>query len=90
MTMFYIMNGDTLFDTVEGMEQINVIYTLIWTYLWIFFGQNVVMNITLAQVEHGYLEQKVYNKNAWITNTLYDPEYKNPADTIEEGSSTAI
>ena len=48
MTMFYIMNGDTQFDTVEGIDQVSYFYTFIWSYAWIWFGNNVIMNITLA------------------------------------------
>jgi hypothetical protein len=48
MTMFYIMNGDTMFDTITGINQVSALYTFIWTYFWIWFGANVIMNITLA------------------------------------------
>lgn len=48
MTMFYIMNGDTMWDTILCIDQVSFLYTLLWTYFWIFFGYNVVMNITLA------------------------------------------
>ena len=54
--MFYIMNGDTLFDTITGINQINFLYTLIYTYFWVWFGNNVIMNITLAMVEDGYVD----------------------------------
>jgi len=49
------MNGDTVFDTMTGIRQINWIYAIVWSYLWIFFGVNIVVNITLAMVEDGYL-----------------------------------
>lgn len=48
MTLFYIMLGDTLFDTTEGINQVNVFYTFMLTYAWIWFGNNIIMNITLA------------------------------------------
>jgi hypothetical protein len=56
MTMFYIMNGDTMFDTITGINQVSFLYTLVFTYFWIWFGNNVVMNITLAMVEDGYVD----------------------------------
>jgi hypothetical protein len=58
MTMFYITFGDTMFDTITGIRQVSFFFTLFWSYLWSWFGNNIIINITLAQVEHGYLKQK--------------------------------
>ena len=54
-TCFYNIFGDTVFDTWTGARQANFLFANAWAYLWIFFGTNVVINITLAQVESGYL-----------------------------------
>jgi hypothetical protein len=64
--MFYITHGDTLFDTVTGIRQVSYFFTMIWTFLWVWFANNIIINITLAQVEHGYFKQKAFNKNAWL------------------------
>ena len=56
-TCFYNILGDTVFDTWSGAEQVNFLFANLWAYCWIFFGTNVVINITLAQVESGYLRQ---------------------------------
>ena len=54
-TMFYVQFGDTQFDTYYGAYQVNPLYTLILMYGWVWVGSNIVINITLAQVEDGYL-----------------------------------
>jgi hypothetical protein len=66
-TMFYVSQGDTVFDTITGINQVSYFFTVVWSFLWIWFGCNIVMNVTLAQVEHGYLEMKNFNKNKWLT-----------------------
>jgi len=73
MTMFYIMNGDTMFDTITGIRQVSPALTFIWSYLWIWFGNNVIVNITLAMVEDGYLEQKNHGKDDWLIKNTVDP-----------------
>jgi hypothetical protein len=57
-TMFYYMLGDADFDVLYGANQVNSSYTFVWGLLWIWFGNNVVVNLTLAVVEQGYLDQK--------------------------------
>lgn len=54
-TCYYVIFGDTVFDAWTGAEQVNFLFACAWAYCWIFFGTNVVINITLAQVESGYL-----------------------------------
>ena len=56
-TCFYNIFGDTVFDSWTGAQQVNFLFANLWGYCWIFFGTNVVINITLAQVESGYLKQ---------------------------------
>ena len=56
--MFYNMLGDTAFDTFYGARQVAPGFTLIWGLVWIWFSCNVIINITLAQVEHGFLHMK--------------------------------
>jgi multisubunit Na+/H+ antiporter MnhF subunit len=67
MTMFYIMQGDTMFDTMTGINQVSFFYAIIWSYLWIWFGVNVLMNIALAMVGEGYIDMKEFDKKAWLT-----------------------
>ena len=74
--MFYIMNGDTVFDTITGINQVSFLYSLIWTYFWIWFGNNVILNITLAQVEDGYVDARNSETNEWLVKKLVDPEFK--------------
>lgn len=72
---FYIMNGDTMFDTMTSLNQINPLFCILWSYLWIWFGINIVMNITLAMVEDGYLHQKNFERNEWMLKSTKDPYY---------------
>ena len=57
-TMYYYMFGDADFDVLYGANQVNSPYTMIWGLVWLWFGNNVIINLTLAVVEHGYLDQK--------------------------------
>lgn len=82
MTMFYIMNGDTMFDTITGIRQVSFFFTLGWSYFWVWFGNNIIINITLAQVADGYSKQKAYNKNDWLLKAIKDPEYEDD-ETIQ-------
>ena len=88
MTQFYVMNGDTLFDTITGANQISFFYCLLWTYLWVWFGNNIIMNITLAQVEAGYLHMKSFDENKWLTKQIKDPGYQDIEDEIQMNSLT--
>jgi len=75
MTMFYIMNGDTMFDTMTGINQVSFFYALIWSYLWIWFGVNIFMNVTLAIVGEGYVDMKEFDKKGWLTQQIRDPNF---------------
>ena len=58
-TFFFMMQGDTYFDTGTNMAQVNVLFSLFFYFVWAnFFGIFVIMNVTLAQVEDGYMNQK--------------------------------
>lgn len=83
MTMFYIMNGDTMFDTITGAHQVSVFYCMIWSYLWILFGVNIVMNVTVAMVANGYVLQKEFDSNKWLTERhIHDPDEKDDIDHL--------
>ena len=55
-TMFYCMNGDTMFDTIFGAHQLNPGFTLFYVFVWCNFSIIVISQIALAQVEDGYIE----------------------------------
>lgn len=55
-TMYYYMNGDASFDVLYGADQVNKSWTFFSLLVWLWFGNNVITNITLAIVEHGYLD----------------------------------
>ena len=50
MTMFYTIQGDTVFDTVYGAHQVNLLVSLLLCFIWINLGIFVVNNISLSQV----------------------------------------
>lgn len=55
-TMYYYMYGDADFDVLYGANQVDSTYTIAWGLLWLWFGNNIIINLTLAVVENGYLE----------------------------------
>ena len=54
-TMFYVMNGDTVFDSFYGAYAISPWYGVLWGFGWVWFSINVILNITLAQLEESFL-----------------------------------
>ena len=75
-----------MFDTITGINQVSFLFTLVWTYIWVWFGNNVIMNITLAQVEDGYVDQKNSETNEWLVKKLVDPEYITSGEVIKQKS----
>ena len=74
MVMFYISFGDTVFDVYYGSTQVNFAFNIIFSYVWMYFAASVVVNITLAQVEEGYLEQKYSTRFEWLSRkNISDP-----------------
>lgn len=74
-SMSYFACGDTVFDSLYGSDQVNHAITFIWCFLWLLFANNVIVNLTLAQVEDGYLDQKFSDRFDWIKKPIRDPEY---------------
>ena len=37
-TMYYVMNGDTMFDTITGAQQVSPLFTLLFVFIWINFS----------------------------------------------------
>lgn len=72
-TMFYTIQGDTVFDVYFGIVQINFIQSVIWGWLWLYFGTFVINKIALAMVEEGYLTNKYRLQFDWLTKKTRDP-----------------
>lgn len=75
MTMFYLCFGDTMFDTIYGTNQVNFVYCFIFSYIWIWIGNNIIINITLAQVGLGWEEMRQSDQREWLLGQIEDPEY---------------
>lgn len=76
-TFFYMIQGDTFFDSGTGSNQANYLYSLFWYFFWAsFFGIFVIMQVTLAQVEDGYLASKHQHDFDFITKKLEDPVHQ--------------
>ena len=61
-TFFYMMQGDTFFDSGTSSNQVSMLFSIFFYFIWAnFFGIFVIMNVTLAQVEDGYMNQKNLN-----------------------------
>ena len=56
--------------------------------VWLWFGNNVIINLTLAVVEHGYLDQKYSQRFDWVYQPIRDPEHKLEHEEIDEMSLT--
>ena len=54
-TCYYLLFADSMFDTYQGSVSVSFLIVNVWSYTWIFFGINILINITLAQVEDGYV-----------------------------------
>lgn len=76
MTMFYLLYGDTMFDTIYGINQVSFMYCLFFSYVWIWIGNNIIINITLAQVGLGWSEMHDQDQKKWILEPIQDPEYE--------------
>ena len=73
-TFFYMINGDTFFDSGCNSEQVNQLFSILFYFVWVnFFGMFLIMNVTLAQVEEGYLDSKHQNDFNFITKKIEDP-----------------
>lgn len=76
-TFFYMMQGDTFFDTGTNSNETNYLYSIFYYFLWTnFFGIFVIMNVTLAQVEDGYVNQKNITDFDFVNRKQVDPLYE--------------
>lgn len=76
-TFFYMIQGDTYFDSGINATQTNFLFSIFYYFLWVnFFGIFVIMNVTLAQVEDGYVNQKNIHDFEFINNKQMDPLYE--------------
>lgn len=67
-TFFYMINGDTFYDSAVNSDEANVLFSILWYFVFVnFFGIFVIMNVTLAQVEEGYLDSKSHDEFKFIT-----------------------
>ena len=89
MVMFYISLGDTVFDVYYGSGQVNFLFNIVFSYIWMYFAGSVILNITLAQVEEGYLEQKYSTRFEWLSRkNISDPQQAKEIGQIKEGLLT--
>jgi len=47
-TMYYVMNGDTMFDTLFGAHQVSPLFTIFFVCIWCNFSIQVISQIALA------------------------------------------
>lgn len=72
-----MIQGDTYFDSGINATQTNFLFSIFYYFLWVnFFGIFVIMNVTLAQVEDGYVNQKNISDFEFICNKQMDPLYE--------------
>ena len=63
-------------------------FSFFWGCAWIWFAFNVIINITLAQVEHGFLEQKEISGQEWLTKPIQDPGIEDELEGLTKNSLT--
>ena len=80
--MFYAMNGDALFDVIYAFNQINSFFTLVFTIVWVMIGFYMIIQLTLAIVEQGFLEAKYAQNYDFLSKNAIDPSFKDK--TIEQ------
>ena len=88
-TLFYVMHGDTMFDTYYGIQQISVVGVL-WAYLWITFSIFVIDQVNLAIVEDGYLTSLNRKPADWLTKPVIDPLEKLEIEKIAQAGNQTI
>ena len=89
-SFYYLIFGDTMFDTYQASQQVSFLASVIFGYLWVFFGINVLINITLAQVEDGYLEQQSQIWSDWLTKSTRDPYDRTDYEALISKSITFV
>ena len=66
MTMWYNMQGDTVFDTLLPGSAVNLLYISFWCAFPLFFLSYIFNKIALAMVEDGYLKHKYRRQFDWL------------------------
>ena len=54
-TMFYTMNGDTMFDAMFEAHQVSPAFMLFYILIWLNLAIYIINKLALAMVEDGYL-----------------------------------
>ena len=75
-TFFYLINGDTQFDSFTNAYQTNFIFSIFYVVIWINFGVFIIMQVALAMVEDGYLFQKNLTDFDFMIKKAEDPHAK--------------
>lgn len=65
-TLFALMHGDMIWDTYNDLLQINVVFTYIYLYSYLFVSICVVANLFTIIIEEGFMKQKYDNDYTWL------------------------
>lgn len=87
MTLFAVLNGDSVFDVFNDVANVSFILGQIYCYTFCIIFIVVVMNVFISIIEEAYVSSKTKDKNHWIYSYLkVDPEYiEINADKPKEG-----
>ena len=88
LTLFAIMNGDSIYDITSDLTGVNFFFGQLYTYTFGLLFIAVVMNIFVSIIEESYVKSKISIKNHWIYTYL---NIGNKADSSKkEGKNGAI
>jgi hypothetical protein len=65
-SLFALMNGDMVFDTVQDLDTIDIIFSQLYLYIFISVSIMVIHNVFIVIIEDGYLMSKYRNRNDWL------------------------
>ena len=66
MNLYSMIAGDELQDVFRDLTAIQLLTSLIFLYLYVFFGIAVITNVFIAIAERGFTETKSKSRFDWI------------------------
>ena len=71
--MWSLANGDEVQNVYHSLYGPNVIVSVLFCYIWVFFTNNAIMPLFLAISEDGFLRQAKNPRFGWLSEDFLDP-----------------
>ena len=65
-SLFALMNGDMVFDTMHDLDTIDVIFAQLYLYSFVALSIMVIQNVFIVIIEDGYIISKFKSRNDWL------------------------